>query len=265
MFQPVLPLSGLGGWVFLQNTLDRQTETFNRSPEVVRDTTYFEAEIGKVSSAQELVEDRRLLSVALGAFGLDEDIDNRFLIQRVLEGGTENGSLASRLADDRYSQITEAFGFGSVAGARTSEPLFASQIVEQYQSRAFEAAIGNQDEAMRLALNADRELEALAQSTDTERTKWFQILGTPPLRTVFETALGLPSGVGQIDIDKQLEIFEEKSKTRLGIESLSDLEDPEVRETFVRNYLLRQQVNEISTLGSGSVALTLLQSVPSLV
>ena len=41
-FQPVLPLSGLPGWVLLNNTLDRQTEVFNKSPLITRDTAYFE-------------------------------------------------------------------------------------------------------------------------------------------------------------------------------------------------------------------------------
>lgn len=266
MFQPVLPLTGLGGWVFLQNTFDRQTQTFNRSPEIVRDTDYFEAEIAKISTAEELVSDRRLLRVALGAFGLDDDINNRFLIQKVLEGGTEaSDALANRLADDRYAQISDAFGFGNITGARTEDPLFGAEIVAQYRSRAFEVAVGNQDEAMRLALNADRELGALVSSSESETTKWFRILGTPPLRAVFETALGLPDGVGQVDIDKQVEIFQDKAKSSFGLENLADLNNEAVREDFIRNYLLRDQVRNVSFQSSNAIALTILQSNPSLV
>lgn len=110
MFQPVLPLSGLPGWVLLNRTLESQTQAFNASPQIVRDTDYFVENIANVRSAEDLVSDRRLLTVALGAFGLDEDINNRALIQKVLEDGTADpASLANRLADDRYARFSEAF------------------------------------------------------------------------------------------------------------------------------------------------------------
>ena len=79
-FQPVIPAAGLAGWRFLERTYDAQFSAFNAAPELVRDTDYFAANITTVSSAEDLVSDRRLLRVALGAFGLENDIDNRFFI-----------------------------------------------------------------------------------------------------------------------------------------------------------------------------------------
>ena len=99
MFQPVLPLSGLPGWVLLNRTLESQTEAFNASPQIVRDTAYFVENIGNVRTAAELVSARRLLTVALGAFGLDDAITTRALIQKVLEDGTADpASLATRVS-----------------------------------------------------------------------------------------------------------------------------------------------------------------------
>ncbi len=46
---------------------------------------YFEANIGKVETAADLVGDRRLLKVALGAFGMDGEIDKRAFLRKVLE------------------------------------------------------------------------------------------------------------------------------------------------------------------------------------
>ena len=55
---------------------------------------------GRIASAEALVKDRRLLTVALGAFGLDGEIDKKFFIRKVLEGGTEaSDSLANRPYD----------------------------------------------------------------------------------------------------------------------------------------------------------------------
>jgi hypothetical protein len=261
MFQPVVPLSGLAGWMFLQRTADSQTEAFNNSTRILRDTDYFEAKIGQINSAEELVEDRRLLRVALGAFGLQDDLNNRFLIRSVLEQGSEsNEALANRLSDSRYAQFAEAFGFGDAGGARNQDPLFGTEITAKFRARSFEVAVGEQNEAMRLGLNADRELAALAQGDGSEDTKWFRILGTPPLRTVFETALGLPEGFGQLDIDRQLEIFQDKSRSSLGLESVGDLAEESAREDLIRAFLVRDQLKNISFQSSTSIALTLLQT-----
>ncbi|QFT95164.1 hypothetical protein FIU86_20105 [Roseovarius sp. THAF9] len=261
MFQPVIPMSGLAGWMFLQRTADSQSEAFNNSPRIVRDTEYFEVTIGQVTSAEELVEDRRLLRVALGAFGLQDDLNNRYLIRTVLEQGTEsNDALANRLSDDRYQRFAEAFGFGNSGGARTQDPLFAADITARFRARSFEVAVGEQNESMRLSLNADRELADLAQSDGSEDTKWFRILGTPPLRSVFETALGLPDGFGQLDIDRQLEIFKDKSRSTFGLENINDLAEDGAREDLVRAFLVRDQLKAISFQSSTSIALTLLQA-----
>ena len=101
-FQPVIPLTGYLGWRFLERTSDAQQDIFAKSQPVQRATDHFREKIGKVNSAADLVNDRQLLSVALGAFGLDADINNRAFIQKVLEDGTlSQDALANRLADNR--------------------------------------------------------------------------------------------------------------------------------------------------------------------
>jgi len=261
MFQPVLPLSGLSGWIMLNRTLETQTAAFNAAPEITRDTEYFEATIASVSTAEELVSDRRLLRVALGAFGLEDDLGNRFLIRKVLEGGVADPqSLANALSDDRYAQLSEAFGFGSpVFGPRTAEPGFGAEIITKFRARSFEVAVGNQDESLRLAMNAERELEGIGLDSASENARWFQIMGTPPLRAVFETAFGLPTGFGQLDIDRQLDEFKGAARDKLGVESMDEFADPDTRERLIQTYLLREQVRNISGLSPQSIALTLLQ------
>ena len=84
-YQPVIPSAGLAGWNFLQRTYDAQFKAFNASAQLQRDTDYFREKVGEIQSAEDLVKDRRLLSVALGAFGLQDDIDNRYFIQKILQ------------------------------------------------------------------------------------------------------------------------------------------------------------------------------------
>jgi len=264
-FQPIVPISGLTGWTFLQSTLVRQTETYNTKPSLIRDTDYFTQNIKSVDSAEALVSDRRLLRVALGAFGLQDDINSRALIQKVLEEGTiKSEALANRLSDDRYRKLSQAFGFGELTGSRTTWEGFADEINALYRRRSFEVAVGDQDQSMRLALNAKRELAEIAGRDESENTKWFSIMGVQPLRQVFETVLGLPSGFGQLDLDRQLEEFKTRASSQLGLSSLENLTDPEVLDDLVDRFVLRDQISANVSLSNGSIALTILQSVQPL-
>lgn len=262
MFQPVVPLSGLAGWNFLQRTYDAQFETFSSSIAIQRDTDYFAEKIGEISSAEELVSDRRLLSVALGAFGLQDDINNRYFIQKVLEEGTTNDdSLANRLANPQYSEMSASFGFGPSESLLISSDGFAEDLIQRFQENSFEVAAGTQNNAMRVALYAQRELPDLAGGEGSNDAKWFTVLGDPPMRQLFEKALNLPSSIGQIDIDQQLEVFKDRAASVFGSDDLSLFVDDEIIQDTITKFVIRDQVDSFSGgLSGGSIALTLLQS-----
>ena len=259
-FQPVIPIGGLPGWTFLNATLDNQKSTFDQSTRISRDTEYFEQTVTAGTTAEDLVNDRRLRRVALGAFGLLDDIDNRAFIRKILEdGSTADDALANRLTDDRYRQLAEAFGYGDFLGSRTGDPGFGAEITAKFRARQFEIAVGEQDQGLRIALNAERVLPDLIKD-GSENTKWLRIMGDPPLREMFETALGLPTGFGQIDLDRQVEEFGDRASRQLGIDALSDLAEPDVMENLIQRFLLRQQIGDFTVQLSGSIALTLLQA-----
>ena len=262
MIQPVVIGAGLVGWQFLQNTYDRQLESFTQSPELKRDIDHFEEKIGSVFTAEALVSDRQLLRVALGAFGLDDDIDNRFFIQKMLEEGTTaDDALANRFTDTRYRDLSEAFGFGPSEIPQTFQAGFAAEIVEKFKANSFEIATGEQDENMRIALYAQRTLSEVVSTEGSDAQKWFSIMGQPPLRQLFETAFNLPDQFGSVDIDQQLGVFEERAEREFGTSDPGIFSDPEAVEDLVRTYLARAQVRDLSTgQSSGSIALQLLQS-----
>ena len=265
MFTPVVPIGGLPGWTLLNRTIERQTTLFNTAPALQRDTDHFRQSIAEVQSATDLVSDRRLLRVALGAFGLQDDIDSRAFIRAIIEQGTgTEDALANRLTDARYRSFAGAFGFLSGATAGPPPPDFAERIVNQFRRREFETAVGEQDSAMRLALNADREFAALAAEDGSDTALWFRILGTPPLREALEGALGLPQSFGQLDLDRQLEEVKSRAAQRLDITSPRDLADDDLREGLIRQFLLRDQISSVAISSSQSIALTLLQSAPRL-
>ncbi len=260
-FQPILPSSGLTGWKLLSRTLDRQQAALNQSPEITRDSSYFAKHISAVETAEELVDDRRLLRVALGAFGLQEDIDNRFFIRRILEEGTlAPEALANKLADDRYGQFAAAFGFDQTLGPNTGTTGFAATLVERFNRARFEQAVGLQDDSLRIALYSDRTLPELAQDSGiTDDGRWFKVMGLPALRQVFETALNLPTSFSQLDLDRQLAVFRQKSEARFAVSEVADFADPGRRERLIEQYLLQSQMQQGVAYSGMAVALTLLQ------
>jgi len=262
MFQPIVPTGGLAGWRFLQRTYDTQFEAFSQSVTLQRDTDYFKENIGKITTAEALVSDRRLLSVALGAFGLQDDIDNRYFIRKIFEEGSINeDALAQRFSDPRYQEMSQAFGFGPGEYLKTGQSVFADVIVQRFQTNSFEVAAGEQDDAMRVALYAQHELEEVALMDGSIGTKWFTIMGDPPLRQLFEKALGLPASVGQIDIDQQLEVFKDRAASVFGSEDPAQFADEALRQDVITKYIVRDQLDAFSAgQSSNAIALTLLQS-----
>lgn len=260
-FQPIIPFGGYAGWKLLTRTQETQQEAFNNSIGVKRATDAFRERLGEVSSAEDLVNDRQLLEVALGAFGLDDDINNKFFIQKVLEESTlEADTLPNRLSDKRYLSLSQMFGFGDLGGAgNTVRSTFADEIIERFEARQFERAVGNQNDNMRLALNFSGELQDVIDQTESEDAQWFSIMGSPPLRTVVEAALGLPSGLARIDLDQQLTAFKDRAERTFGSSSPADFLSEENNEKLVRLFLVRNDSQSSASLSGASIAITLLQ------
>lgn len=259
---PALPLAGITGFRFLEATKEKQTELFNKSPDIQREIDYFLEKAPEITSSDGIVGDRRIMSVVLGAFGLDDDIDKAAFIRKVIDDGTfDERSFANRLVDPAYREMSAFLGFGDVGGLLVFENT-RSNIVSRYRERQFELAVGDVDLDMRLALNFKREAAEFAASGVNERTGWLQLLGSPPVRQVVETALNLPSEFGLIDLDQQVDELMDRSSNIFEFSDPSELANPEVLSAFVDRFLLQQQVrNGISTsTSSGSVALSLLSA-----
>jgi hypothetical protein len=258
-FVPVVPFGGVAGWNFLERTRARQDQAFQSSPVIARRTADFAERIGQVRSAEQLVGDRRLLEVALGAFGLEDDIRNRFFIRKVLEeGSTQPSALANRLTDKRYLALAETFGFGDRAGGNVGRAGFAADVIARYRERQFEAAIGQGNPDMRLALSLQREVREIADRRLSNDGMWFTAMASPPVRKVLERALGLPPQVGALDIDRQLSLFKERAAARLGTSEFSALSTGEGQDRLRQAFLVSSGDSRSSTGVRGAGALALL-------
>lgn len=260
-FVPVLSQSGLQGWNFLSRTASSQREVFSETGEVSREVEHFKEKISEIKTAEQLVNDRALLSVALTAFGLEDDIDNVFLIQKVLtDGSFSDDALANRFSDKRYLALTKAFGFGDFDVPRTQLSDFPDEIISSYIEKSFEIAVGNQDEDMRLALSFDREVLEIASKDSSDDTKWLEVLGNTALKSMVTKSFFLPDGFDSLDLDKQVETLKSRTAAQYGSSSLDVFLEQDNRDMMRTRFLLASQLDSASGFDSASTALTLLQS-----
>ncbi len=263
MFVPLVPFGGFVGWKVFERTAERQFTAFAKSPELQRDLAYFREKIGAVASADALVADRRLLNVALGAFGLETEISKRAIIRRVLEQPpADPQSFANRLNDPRWRAFARTFGFAGGAPPFSSAG-FQREVEARYAERSFERAVGESDANIRLALNFRREVKTIAEGASVDRAGWFQILGQQPLRRVVEAAFGLPASFANLDVDRQRAILEERAEQAFGKRSAAAFASAEAVDATLRRFFLSEAAQSAPTTGRGATALSLLTAANS--
>lgn len=101
------------------------------------ETAYFKANISKVKSATALMADKRLLSYAMAAYGLDADTETTKQISKMLSGGVQDpNSPANLLSDKRYANFVAAFNFEQYGDQATTRDAVTKDTVTQFTGRA---------------------------------------------------------------------------------------------------------------------------------
>lgn len=259
-YSVAVPINGVAGYRFLVATEANQRTALEESAQISREVQYFKDNISNVTSAEDLVNDRTLLKVALGAFGLGEEIDKKAFVRAILDGGTDDPqSLANRLVDPRYEEFSARFGFGNALGSRVGEADFATRITTQYVDQEFEVSVGQSDTNLRLALEFSRTISSYVNPTGTVTGDWLSIVGNTAMRTVFETAYGLPSQFGALDIDRQVEVLSERTREIFGSGEVSVFENAETADQMISRFLAIAEAQAGPTaLTPGFAALSLL-------
>ena len=178
-------------------------------PAVKTATAYYEANIGSVKSIGDLVGNYRLLSYALNAYGLGDQINAKGLITKVLEGGVSNPkSLANTLPNSQWKAFAAAFNFVDSGATPPSSTSTVTTTTSDYVEQQLESDQGNQDVGVQLALYFQR----VAPTVTNE----YGILADPNLLQVAATIMGLPP-TAAADLQPQ---------TLSELMPLSDLQDP---------------------------------------
>nr|WP_316652825.1 DUF1217 domain-containing protein [uncultured Gellertiella sp.] len=106
----------------VQKDMARSLKQIASDKTVARETAYFQANIGKVTSVKDFLADQRLYAYAMKANGLEDMTYAKGFMKKVLESDLSNDqSFANRLTDDRYRKFALAFNFSGATTAAQSQ------------------------------------------------------------------------------------------------------------------------------------------------
>ena len=107
-----MTISTFLGFQIYGNNIPQTLKRTSDEQAVAQAQAYFNANIGKVKTVSDLVNNYRLLSYATKAFGLGDMTSAKALLTQVLTSDlTSHTSVANKLNDSRYVAFARAFGF----------------------------------------------------------------------------------------------------------------------------------------------------------
>lgn len=215
----------------LSQTRAKQFAAFERLPQTQRDVDYFRANAQKVETVEEFLADRRLMTVALSAYGMDDELQYMGRIRKVMtEPLSDKEALANKLIDPRFKALAGAFGFGTTGVANLAINKFIEDVIDKFKTNEFEKYLGERNPALREAEYFKRNIGSV--------TGAYNILGDKVLREVVTFTLGLPKEIALQSIEKQKALID----ARVDIE---DFQDPDFIDKFVRRFLILKDQADI--------------------
>lgn len=218
--------------------------------QVKRDSDYYLANIEKVKTIDQFLDNRRLFSYAMKAFGLEDMTYAKAFVKKALkEGVASDASFANKLVDTRLKEFVTAFNFERRGEYATTFEETQQGTVDRYVRQTLEENAGQQNEGVRLALYFQRKAETI--------TSPYQILADKALIKIVQTAFDLPAATSNIDIDKQADIIEARLP-------MKDLQDPKKVQRFLERFTARYEMANGSSTGSAPTNAILAASTGSL-
>lgn len=98
--------------------MSRSLKQIAAEPEVKRDKNYYEQNIGKVKSADDFLKDYRLYSYAMKAGGLQDMMNSKAFMRKVLTSDLSDGSsFVNKLSDTRFRAFAQNYAFSTKSEA----------------------------------------------------------------------------------------------------------------------------------------------------
>jgi hypothetical protein len=243
-------LSTLASYQAITRNITSSLASTAAAPTVQNATNYYLANIGKVKTVSDFVNNYQLFSYAMTAFGLGSMTYAKGMITKLLQGGiTDPKALANQLTDPRYKAFATAFNFAKNGTSTTSQASATTGTVSQYVRQTLETNAGGQNQGVQLALYFQRMAPTI--------TTAYNILADPALLKVAQTVLNIPAQSSLQDIATQ-------ANTISSAINLKDLQDPTKLSQFVQRFAAMYDMENSTTSSQPANALLVGQGLPGI-
>ena len=215
-------LSTNAAYLSIVNNLSRQQSATAAQGDVKSATAYYLANIGKVTTVSQFVNNYQLFSYAMKAYGLSDMTYAKGLMTKVLNGGvTSSTALANTLDDPRYKAFATAFNFAKLGAQATAATSATTTAVSKYVEQTLEDNQAKTNQGVSNALYFKRNASSI--------TSIYGLLADSTMLSVVETAYGISSTLSEDDVDTQEELLSKVIK-------VSDFQNSTKMEALVERY-----------------------------
>jgi predicted peroxiredoxin len=130
-------LSTFTSYQLITKDISKSIDRIEQQPTVDRETQYYLANITKVKSIDDFVNNDRLFKYAMKAYGLEDmDYAKAFMVKALKEGVTDSNSFANKLTDKRYAAFVSAFNFAANGADATIYNKAQQLVTKNYATQA---------------------------------------------------------------------------------------------------------------------------------
>ena len=234
-------LSTLASYRVMSTDMTSALQRVSEQALPAREIEYFSENIQSIKSVDEFIEDGRIFSFAMQAFGLSDMTYAKAFMAKVLnEGVAADDSFANSLSDTRYQEFADTFNFEAFGTAATSFTKANEGTVEKYIRQTMEEQAGESNEGVRLALYFQRKASDIGS--------YLEILADSAIAEVVRTSLSINSATATLDLDKQVALIASKL-------DLEDFQDPTKVEEFLERFTSIWDVTNSTNTAASSAGL----------
>lgn len=202
-------------------------------------TKYYQDNIGKVKTPDDLINNYRLFSYVTTAYGLGDKVNAKALFQKVLTQGVGSASnLAYTLNDPSILALAQTFNFAANGTSTTSSAAVTKDVVSRYVEQNMESEQGQSNPGLQLAMYFKQNAPNIKSV--------YNILADKSLLTVVQTALGISSLTSGEDVDTQARLISKKL-------NIADFQDSTKLQKFVEKFAVMYDINNSSSSQSSNL------------
>ena len=209
------------------------------------ESTYYQEQVPKLKTVDDLLKNRRLINFTLTAAGIDPKTITDDMAKKLFKSDlSDPKSYVNTQTDKRLKQIVASFNFDakgnliqSAAGS-VQDRGHQQQILDGYLQNELEVQQGDENPGVRLALYFERKAQTITSAYD--------LLGDNALLQFFKTTFQMPDGFSNMKVEQQKAIVEKKI-------TMSDLKDPAKVKKLVQRFSVMYDMAQ-DTFASGAAS-----------